>query len=300
MRKVPLSLLPAAAILALLGAPASLRADEAADAIAKGNLAYQSGKFDEAIADYGDALRLNPNDAVTYGARGTAYARKGDFDKAIADFTDFIRLDPDFVGAYVQRGLAYDGKGDYARAIADYDRALRIDPDRTEAYADRGLTHEKMGEHTKALADCRDAIRLNPDYLPFFYRQAAAAVRKGDFEKAISDLNDVIRLRPRFFGAYNDLAWILATCSKGNLRNGPGAVEKAQKACTLTKWNVPTCMDTLAAACAEAGRFDEAVKWETKFLDSRLSNEVADKARQRLSLYKQGKPYHEEPADPRT
>jgi tetratricopeptide (TPR) repeat protein len=86
----------------------------------------------------------------------------------------------------------------------------------------------------------------------------------------------------------------LATCSEDNFRNGQKAVEYATKACELTQWEDADYLDTLAAADAEAGNFDDAVKWENKFLELTLSKNDADQARQRLSLYEQKKPYHEE------
>jgi hypothetical protein len=91
----------------------------------------------------------------------------------------------------------------------------------------------------------------------------------------------------------------LATCPDANVRNGEKAVEYATKACELSDWKTPARFGTLAAAYAEAGDFDDAVKWENKhlesdYLKSKSSNDTPDKARQRLSLYEQKRPYHEE------
>jgi hypothetical protein len=81
-----------------------------------------------------------------------------------------------------------------------------------------------------------------------------------------------------------------AVCPEAKVRNGDKSVVYAKKACELSVWKNAACIDTLAAACAETGNFDEAIKWENKYLSSTLSKEAAIKACQRLSLYEQKKP----------
>jgi hypothetical protein len=72
------------------------------------------------------------------------------------------------------------------------------------------------------------------------------------------------------------------------------AVEYALKACELSEWKTPRWFNTLAAAYAEAGDFDNAIKWQNKYLESNLSKDDSEEANQRLSQYKQKKPYHGE------
>ena len=103
-----------------------------------------------------------PEVAEAYYGRGCGYGEKGDYDKAIADYTEAIRLDPKFATAYYGRGVAYGEKGDYDKAIADYTEAIRLDPKLAEAYCSRGIAYANKGDYDKAIADYTEAIRLDP------------------------------------------------------------------------------------------------------------------------------------------
>jgi tetratricopeptide (TPR) repeat protein len=88
----------------------------------RGNAYYAKKDYDRAIADYGEAIRLD-NIAKAFDNRGRAYDDKKDYDRAIADCSEAIRLDPNFAMAFNNRGNAYNDKNDYDRAIADYNFA---------------------------------------------------------------------------------------------------------------------------------------------------------------------------------
>ena len=86
----------------------------------RGQAFLDKGEYDKAIADYTEAIKLDPKDAmacfVAYYNRGVAYGKKGDSEKAVADYTEAIRLDPYLVYAYVNRGLLYVQKGELDKA----------------------------------------------------------------------------------------------------------------------------------------------------------------------------------------
>ena len=144
------------------------------------------------------------------------------------------------------------------------------------------------GKSTEGIAEFGRALSLDPNYTEAYLNRANTCLAKGDFDQAAADFNRVIRLDPSSAVAFNNLAWLCAACSEERIRNGVKAVAYAEKACELTEWKNADDVDTLAAACAEAGEFASAVKWETKYLETKHSQEATDSARDRLSLYAAG------------
>ncbi len=123
---------------------------------------YDKKDLDRAIADYSEAIRLDPKYAIAHNNRGVAYRDKGDFDGAIEDFSDAILLDPKYAFAYGNRGVAYYDKKDLDRAIADYNDVILLDPKSAPAYRNRGLAYLYSGNLAKALADVSQASELDP------------------------------------------------------------------------------------------------------------------------------------------
>jgi tetratricopeptide (TPR) repeat protein len=108
-------------------------------------------EYQLAIDLYSECINLLKNDtkntnlASVYNNRGNAYSELGNYEDAIADYTRAIRIDPDYASAYYNRGIEYKNLKNYEDAIADYTRAIRIDPDYVFAYKRRGNAKEKAG-----------------------------------------------------------------------------------------------------------------------------------------------------------
>ena len=163
--------------------------------------------YDKAIADYNEAIRLNPTDANAYINRGNAWCAKKDYDKAIADYSEAIRLNPTDAIAYYGRGGTWGNKKEYDQAISDCNEAIRLDPRYAAAYCNRGLTWGYKKEYDQAIADCNEAIRLNPTDANAYINRGNAWHAKKDYEQAIADYNEAIRLDPQYAAAYNKRGW---------------------------------------------------------------------------------------------
>ena len=103
--------------------------------------------------------------------------------------------------------------------------------------------------------------------------------------------DELARAYPDLVEAHSASAWIRATCRDAQYRDGKLAVASATRACELTNWQDTGALGALAAACAEAGDFAAAVKWQQRAIamDSGARNAVNLQAR--LDLYLAGKPY---------
>jgi len=172
------------------------------------------GDYEKAIADYNQALRLNPNDTDAYLGRGNAYSLQGDDNKALADYNRAINIDSNSADAYICRGYVYAYQGNHDRAIDDFTHAIRLNPNSFMSYTNRGNSYSDKGEYDKAIADFNQAIRIEPNYSNAYAGRGTAYNRKGDHDRAITDLTQAIRLDPDHIFSYSNRA--LAYYYKGD------------------------------------------------------------------------------------
>jgi tetratricopeptide (TPR) repeat protein len=149
----------------------------------RANAWKEMGEYDRGIADLDEAIRLS-QDALHYNSRGFIWIKKGEYDRAIADFSDAIRLNPRFAIPYANRGEAWRLKGDLERALVDQDRAIALDPKGTFTYIARGDTLRYKGDFARAIADYERALRTRPDYIPAFTGLGLTYEKMGDLARA--------------------------------------------------------------------------------------------------------------------
>lgn len=128
----------------------------------RGTAYYAKEDYDRAIADFDQAIKLNPKDGETSATRGFSYSMKNQNDQAIADFSMAIKLDPKDENTIAARGLVYTFVGQYDRAIADFDRAIKLKPDDAQALYERGLAKGHLGDTAGANEDKAKALAIDP------------------------------------------------------------------------------------------------------------------------------------------
>jgi tetratricopeptide (TPR) repeat protein len=166
--------------------------------------ARSAGDLDATIADYTEAIRLNPQYTEAFTNRGFARAAKGDRDGAIADYNEAIRLNPQMAIAFYNRGIVRKDKGDHDGAIADYNEAIRVNPQYTDAFINRGSVRKDKGDHDGAIADYSEAIRLNPQMAIAFFNRGVVRAARDQRDGAIADYSEAIRLNPQMAIAFNN------------------------------------------------------------------------------------------------
>jgi len=251
----------------------------------------EKGEYDKAIDSYNKALKMDPLYTGAYFYRAQMWEEKGEYKKAIKDYNKVLKISPNLEKAYNYRGGAWQMKGESDKAVEDYTKALEINPDNAVAYHNRGNVWGKKGNYDKAIEDFNKAAELSPREPAIYDNRGNAWSKKGDYKRAIADYNRALEIDSNFGMSCNNLAWLLATVPDSGLRDGNRAVQLAQKALTLLP-DISTS-DTLAAAYAEAGNFDEAVRTMERLilLLRRSKTEDLTPYLEHLNAYKARKPW---------
>jgi tetratricopeptide (TPR) repeat protein len=206
-----------------------------------GQALYQHGKINDALFHLEKALRIEPDDAIAHGALGAILLRVPEQQKdAIAHLKRSLELYPDQPAVHSTLGVALLETKDASESFKHLQRAIELDPGDSDAHYNLGNTLLYLLKPREAVAEYERAFQMNPK----------------DVE------------------ALNNLAWVLATWPDPAGRDGPKAVEWAEKADALTDKRSAVHVATLAAAYAEAGRFSDALKTAERALQ--LATEAGD------------------------
>jgi tetratricopeptide (TPR) repeat protein len=202
----------------------------------------------------------------------------------------------------IEKANAALNRGDYKQAVEYYTRVIDgTSRNPKTLYFLRGESHRLGGNWRAALVDYTLAATCGMTDWDLSYSRARAHLDGKDYLMANYDYKQTIKDGKEqgcddkaLASVYNDLAWLLATCPQERHRHGESAWDYAHKAIKADPTN-PDIMGTLAAAYAECGDYNAAVKWSQRAISAYKAEDKRglEIARAQLRLYLNGKPYRD-------
>jgi tetratricopeptide (TPR) repeat protein/tRNA A-37 threonylcarbamoyl transferase component Bud32 len=257
----------------------------------RGNDAYSEGDYQRAIANYTQAITLQPDDDTAFNNRGASYKAQGDYQRAIADYTQAIKLNPhDAADTFYNRGTIYKAQGDYQRAIADYTQAIKLNPhNAVDAFYNRGIAYSAQGDYQRAIADYTQALALQSDDADTFYSRGAAYAAQSDYQRAIADYTQAIALQPNDADAFYN---------RGNAYSAQGDYQRAiidYTQAILLRPDDPEFFNNRGNAYSDQGDYQRAIANHTQAI--KLNPNFAVAFYNRGNAYKIQKDYQRAIAD---
>jgi len=256
----------------------------------------QLGYWRDSEALFTHALAVTPNNAPAHLNLGEAFQEQHRSAEALAEYREVLRLDPGRHEAYNNIGRILNDEGKPAEALGYCRTAMELDPKSPAAHNALGIVLSGLGRFDEALAQFTEAARLGADYAPAHFQMGRTLLKMGRDADAVAQFREALKIDPNNLPMLVYIARVLAADENPQARNGAEAVAYANQAAQLAGDAQPVVLDTLAMACAEAGRFGEAVQAGQRAVKlAQDAGQMDDAAamRQRLGLYQQQRPWRE-------
>ncbi|MEW4529757.1 tetratricopeptide repeat protein [Maioricimonas sp. JC845] len=178
----------------------------------RGRVLIQLGRVEQALPDINLAIDQAEGKLPTgFMLRGICHRKQGRLEDALADFDQALQIDPDFADALNNRGLVRLMQNDLDAAEADFNRAIALRPDLAEPYANRGVVYRRRNRFDKAIADYTRALKRDPRHLDARYNRGLALAATGQPADAVDDFSTILQLDPTNADAWRERAFTYAS-----------------------------------------------------------------------------------------
>jgi Flp pilus assembly protein TadD len=222
-----------------------------------------------------------------------------------ANIPEFVNVEPaqfahirqEFADYYTHYriGVGYEQRHEYTKAVEEFQSALSEEPNHVESLYLLASCLARLNQEQQAMAYARKAANLAPNSPLAHGLLGGLLCSIGQYGEALTHLEAALAANAGDVTVANNLAWLLATCPDAAYRDGPRALRLAEWACKATSYKSPPLLDSLAAAYAEVGQFDQAARVTRQAIEIVRTNPKAstETLESRLGLYLTGKPYRE-------
>lgn len=256
----------------------------------------EAAKLDtEAAKDFRLSLKLNPQRWRARHNLAIALAMSNQFDDAIEQFGIVIREEPKYDNAYFNRAELYFQTDRFEEAVEDYTTAIRLKPNDAQYYNSLAHSLLMLKRNKEALASYRKAADLESDNAVWWADLADAYQFLGQWKEALATYQQAIQVDREMGRAYQNAAWLMATCPDAKVRNPKSALLAARRAIELDGEDEARYLDTLAAALAANGQFNDAVETMKEALKKAPEEELA-LMKQRLVAYQNKQGFQTKPS----
>ena len=255
------------------------------------------GKEAAALTQFETAVELNFKHWKALHNRGVSYAMSNRLDEAAQDFSATIRLHPEYANAWFNRAEVFMRQGKTDLAVENYSQAITLNAEDAGFYAGRGKAYRVLGKFALAEADLNRAITIDSRLTKAHLQRGDLWLALGEYESAAADYRTAVRNDSQSVAAFRCVAWMMATCEDQRYRDPKRSIQFAKKAIEINGGEDFRLLDTLAAAHANAGRFNDAVAEQQraiKMAAGQATGREMHNLKQRLQQYSQQAPYRTE------
>ncbi len=239
-------------------------------------------------------LAVEPDSALLHNNLGILLAGQENFDEAITHFRRALQSNPRDAKAHNNIAMALKSQGRLNQAVGHFAEAVRIEPDFALAHCNLADTFFQQADFDKAVTHYKNALQINPHFPGVHAKLAFALEAQGDFGQAVKFYTEALRAEPDRTDIMNNLAWLIAIHNNADFYDPKRAIDLAEQACELTKYQETSLLDTLAAAYAAVGNFAQAVRTAERAIELTVSlrnEEIASQIKTRLKLYQANQPF---------
>jgi tetratricopeptide (TPR) repeat protein len=213
-----------------------------------------AGKGDAAIAEYSQALAIQPRLAEAHNARGVIRMERGEFEPAIADYREAIRIKPNYAEPHANLGAALAQLGQMSEAASHLKMALDMEPENAKFRQNMGFALAQQGKLDEAIAEYKEALRLKPGVADVHNKLGSALFAQGKLDEAIDQYQKALRIQPAFADALNNLG--MSVERQGNAEHAIALYSDALRA----RPDFADAHNNLGVALARQNKVDEAVR----------------------------------------